>query len=56
MAEDLGVDFFGVPLDLGKDGVTQAHEIGQLSDYEKTLVDTALEQLKKDVAKGLEFK
>lgn len=55
-ADSLGVDFFAVPLDFGEEGVVQAHDIGKLSDYEQTLLGTAVEQLQKDVRKGLEFK
>lgn len=55
IAKKLGSDYFGVPLDFGTGGAQKAYDIGSLADYEQGLVDTALDQLAKDIKKGLDF-
>jgi malate dehydrogenase len=55
IAISLGVDYFAVPVDLGKEGVTQAYPIGLLSEYEQILLTKAISDLKADIGKGINF-
>lgn len=48
-------EFFSVPVQLGKNGVEKILSIGQVSDYEKKLLETAVGQLQGNVTKGVEF-
>lgn len=49
------VDFFSVPVQLGKNGVEKILSIGLVSDYEKKLLETAVSQLEGNVSKGVAF-
>ncbi|QIW98364.1 hypothetical protein AMS68_003882 [Peltaster fructicola] len=56
IAKETGVDFFSVPVELGPEGVKQAHNIlGQANDYEKKLLEKAKADLKGNVEKGVQF-
>ncbi|KYG49119.1 hypothetical protein M433DRAFT_140394 [Acidomyces richmondensis BFW] len=55
IAETLGVDYFAVPVDLGSQGLVRALGIGELSKYERHLLEFALPRLRKDIEKGLKF-
>lgn len=53
--DQTGLDFFAIPVSLGKQGVESVHEIGSISDYEQNLLDTAITGLKGNIVKGVEF-
>ncbi|KAH7175266.1 lactate/malate dehydrogenase [Dactylonectria macrodidyma] len=55
IAHELGVDYFAVPVQLGPNGTQTAHPIGALSNYEKELLKIAVEELKGNVTKGVDF-
>lgn len=47
--------YFSTPLRLGKNGWEENYGLGKLSDYEKTLVEKALPELKASIKKGEDF-
>lgn len=47
--------FFSTPLVLGKNGIEQNCGLPQLNDFEKTLLDAAIPELKKNIKKGVDF-
>lgn len=47
--------FFAQPVLLGKNGVAELKELGQLSDFEKKSLDSMLEVLRKDIELGEQF-
>ncbi|MCE1699830.1 malate dehydrogenase, partial [Enterobacter hormaechei] len=47
--------FFAQPVRLGKNGIEERLDIGQLSDFEQKALDNMLDVLKKDIALGEEF-
>ncbi|KAH8655124.1 lactate/malate dehydrogenase [Tricladium varicosporioides] len=55
VAKELGVEYFAVPVEFGLHGAKKVYSIGPISDYEKMLFDTAIEELKGNVKKGVEF-
>lgn len=55
IATELGVDYFAVPVELGRTGAIKAHPVGALSDYETNLLKIAVEELKGNVSKGVNF-
>ncbi|KAH9210797.1 lactate/malate dehydrogenase [Leptodontidium sp. 2 PMI_412] len=55
IAEELGVDYFAVPVEFGPTGAVKAYPIGALSDYEVKLLKVAVEELKGNVNKGVSF-
>ncbi|ODQ54443.1 malate dehydrogenase [Saitoella complicata NRRL Y-17804] len=50
-----GVDFFSGLVELGADGAKKIRPLGNLSDYEKKLLDAALPELKGNIQKGVSF-
>lgn len=50
-----GVDYFASNVELGRQGIAKVHDIGKLSSYERTLYEAAIPELKKNIAKGIEF-
>ncbi|CCG84594.1 protein of unknown function [Taphrina deformans PYCC 5710] len=50
-----GAEYFSCNVELGPDGVKQAHPYGKVSDYEKKLIDACIPDLKTNIAKGVEF-
>jgi len=50
-----GVDFFASKVTLGPDGVQEIHDVGKLTDHEQKLLDACLEDLKKNIEKGVKF-
>jgi malate dehydrogenase len=50
-----GVDYFSTPLELGPNGVEKVLGYGKLSSYEKSLVEAAVPELQKNIAKGVKF-
>jgi malate/lactate dehydrogenase len=55
IAATLGVDYFAVPVELGLEGVVKAYPVGLLSAYEAELLKVAVEELKGNVSKGVQF-
>ncbi|KAK4250527.1 lactate/malate dehydrogenase [Corynascus novoguineensis] len=56
IAEKTGVDFFSVPIELGPNGAEKAVDIiGDITDKEKKLLDTAVTGLKGNIKKGVDF-
>ena len=53
--KDQGIDFFASRVELGKNGVEKIHDIGKVNAYEEKLVDACLSDLKKNIAKGVQF-
>lgn len=47
--------YFSSRVELGKNGVERIHPIGDITDYERKLVDACVVELKKNIAKGVEF-
>jgi len=50
-----GVDFFASNVELGPEGVKKINELGKLSAEEQELLKAALPELKKNIAKGVDF-
>lgn len=56
IAKETGVDFFSVPVELGANGAEKAHNpLTNLDDNEKTLLKAAVEGLKGNIKKGVDF-
>ncbi|KAI5455199.1 Malate dehydrogenase, cytoplasmic [Naganishia albida] len=53
--ESEGVEFFSSNVELGANGVEKIHPVGQLSAEEEELLKACLPDLKKNIAKGVEF-
>jgi len=50
-----GLDYFSVRVELGPKGVQKLHPIGDLSAYEKTLLEAAIPELKANIENGVNF-
>jgi malate dehydrogenase len=46
-----GCDFFASKVELGKDGVSKIHGLGELSDWEKDLLDACVKDLAANIKK-----
>ncbi|KAG9242407.1 lactate/malate dehydrogenase [Calycina marina] len=56
IAKETGVDFFSVPIQLGKYGVEKAlNPLANITDKEKELLKVAIEGLKGNISKGVTF-
>lgn len=53
--KDQGVDFFASRVELGPNGAEKILPLGEVNEYEKKLLETALEDLKKNIKKGIDF-
>ncbi|OAX79787.1 malate dehydrogenase, NAD-dependent [Emergomyces africanus] len=53
--KDQGINFFASNVRLGPNGVEEILPIGKISAHEQKLVDACLVDLKKNIAKGVEF-
>lgn len=53
--KDQGIDFFASKVELGPNGVENIHEVGKITPKEQELLDVALKDLKKNIAKGMLF-
>jgi malate dehydrogenase len=53
--KDQGVDFFASRVELGPNGVEKINPVGNVSAYEEKLLGAALEDLKKNIKKGVDF-
>lgn len=49
------VTYFSSRVELGKNGVERINPIGDITDYERKLVDACIVELQKNIAKGVEF-
>lgn len=52
---DPRVSFFSSRVELGKQGVEKIHPIGAVSAYEQDLLEKCIEELDKNIKKGIEF-
>lgn len=50
--KDKGIDFFASKVTLGPKGVETIHEVGDITEFERKLLDVALGDLKKNIEKG----
>jgi len=53
--EGLPTDFFGLPIELGKEGITKIHPIPKLNDYEQHQLNELIPVLKGNIEKGVQF-
>lgn len=53
--KDQGIDFFASNVELGPEGVEKIHGVGKVDAKEQALLDACLEDLKKNIAKGVTF-
>lgn len=49
------VQYFSVPVTLGKSGVEKIHPLGKLNDYEQGLLKKAVADLQGNISKGVSF-
>jgi malate dehydrogenase len=49
------VEYFSVPVELGRNGVEKILPLGEINAYEKKLFDAATAELKGNIAKGSSF-
>nr|CAD2176716.1 unnamed protein product [Meloidogyne enterolobii] len=50
-----GLEYFAGPVELGPKGVEKILPLGELSSYEKQLIEKAIPDLRKEIAKGVDF-
>ncbi|KAI9205907.1 malate dehydrogenase, NAD-dependent [Polychytrium aggregatum] len=55
VAKKDGVEWFSSNVELGPEGVAKVHPLGELSAFEQKLYADAIPELKKNIAKGVEF-
>ncbi|KAJ5329550.1 hypothetical protein N7452_009940 [Penicillium brevicompactum] len=55
IAAQLGVDYFAVKIEIGKNGASRALPIGQISANEEKLLEVAVSDLKANIATGVSF-
>jgi malate dehydrogenase len=53
--KDQGIDFFSSKVELGPEGVSKILPVGKLDSIEEKLISDCLVDLKKNIAKGVEF-
>ncbi|KAL3471825.1 lactate/malate dehydrogenase [Aspergillus californicus] len=53
--KDQGIDFFASKVELGPNGVEKINPVGQINEYEQKLLDACLQDLKKNIQKGVDF-
>ncbi|RIB16047.1 malate dehydrogenase, NAD-dependent [Gigaspora rosea] len=53
--ESKGLEYFASNVELSREGVGKIHDLGPLNQYEKQLLEAALPELKKNIAKGVDF-
>jgi len=58
-AKSLGVDaptaYFGLAIDIGKDGISKAHPVPKFNDYENSQLKEAVTALEQNIATGVNF-
>ncbi|WEW57024.1 Malate dehydrogenase, cytoplasmic [Emydomyces testavorans] len=50
-----GIDFFASRVRLGPNGVEEIFPVGKISEYEQKLLDASFVDLKKNIARGIDF-
>lgn len=50
-----GVKYFSLPVRLGRSGIESVQTVGNLSPYEKTLLQACVTELQGNIAKGVDF-
>ncbi|RIA92627.1 putative MDH1-malate dehydrogenase precursor, mitochondrial [Glomus cerebriforme] len=50
-----GLDYFSSNVELGKNGIEKIHPLGDLSEYEKKLLEAAIPELRANINKGVSF-
>ena len=53
--KDQGCGFFASNVELGPSGVEKIHPVGQINGHEQKLLDACLNDLKKNISKGVQF-
>jgi len=53
--DGLEVEYFGLPIELGKEGITKIHTIPKLNDYEQAQLKELIPILKSNIEKGVQF-
>jgi malate dehydrogenase len=53
--ENMEVDFFGLPVEIGKEGITKIHPLPKLNDYEQSQLKELIPILKSNIEKGVQF-
>jgi malate dehydrogenase len=53
--KDRGCEFFSSIVELGPSGVEKIHPVGKVTDYEQKLLDNCVEDLAKNIKKGVEW-
>jgi len=53
--EGMEVDFFALPVELGKEGIVKIHPIPKLNDVEQSALKELIPQLKGNIEKGVQF-
>ncbi|KAH7052088.1 malate dehydrogenase mitochondrial precursor [Macrophomina phaseolina] len=53
--KDQGCDFFASNVELGPNGVEKIHPIGNVTPYEQKLIDVCVQDLAKNIKKGVDF-
>lgn len=55
LMQDKGIEFFASNVTLGRDGVQEIHPLGKFSEYEASLLEKCIPELKQNIEKGLAF-
>ena len=53
--KDRGCDFFASNVELGPSGIEKIHPLGKITNHEQNLLDACLNDLKKNISKGVQF-
>jgi len=53
--EGMEVDYFALPVELGKEGIVKIHPIPKLNDVEQSALKELIPQLKGNIEKGVQF-
>lgn len=53
--KDGPAEYFATNVELGKNGVEKIHTVGNLSAHESKLMTAAVDELNKNIKKGVEF-
>jgi NAD-dependent malate dehydrogenase len=54
-SHDVGAEYFGLPIEIGKEGITKIFPLPTLSDSEQHQLKDMLPELKKNIEKGVSF-
>jgi len=49
------VEYFSTNIELGPEGVAKVHPLGKMTEYEQTLFNAAVPELKKNIQNGVDF-